>query len=247
MDSTTLNTRENSGTRPVIGILMDWQAKGSFSPRPHYAIRESYFAAVWDAGGLPVGLPLLESAGHDFLAHVDGVVVPGGDYPSPSRWYGDGHGIGDEHPRSVVNEQMLRNLLAADKPFLAICAGHQELAAATGGLLHWRVKDSLPGAGDHRGGDPTQPFHAVQVVPDTLLARLVGSSEIQVNSHHHEAVRSLGGGVVVSGRAPDGVIEAIEVPGKRFALGVQWHPEFGLSEADHALFVGLVDASRSDE
>lgn len=231
--------------RPVIGILMDWQAKGSFSPRPHYAIRDSYFAAVWDAGGLPLGLPLLESAGHDFLAHVDGVVVPGGDYPSPSRWYGDAHGIVDEHPRSIVNEQLIRDLLEMDKPFLAICAGHQEMAAATGGLLYWRVKDSLAGAGDHRGTDPNLPCHSVRVVPGTLLADIVGgASEIEVNSHHHEAVRQVGAGLVVSGIAPDGVIEAIEVPGKKFALGVQWHPEFGISEADHALFTGLIQAAQ---
>ena len=230
--------------RPVIGILMDWQVKGSFSPRPHYAIRDSYFAAIWDAGGLPIGLPLLETAGMDYLKHVDGVVVPGGDYPSPSRWYGDAHGITDEHPRSIVNEQLIRDLLLLDKPFLAICAGHQELAAATGGLLYWRVKESLKGAGNHRGLDPSVPTHSVNVVPGTLLHKLVKAESIEVNSHHHEAVRSLGDGVVVSGRAPDGVIEAVEVPGKRFALGVQWHPEFGLSEADHALFVGLVEASK---
>jgi len=223
---------------------MDWQVKGSYSPRPHYAIRDSYFQAVWDAGGLPIGLPLLEAAGHDYLVEVDGVIVPGGDYPSPSRWYGDGHGIADEHPRSVVNEQMVRDLLLLDKPFLAICAGHQELAAATGGLLYWRVKDSLPGAGNHRGTTPTEPSHDVLVQPGTLLHKLVGVERFAVNSHHHEAVKSLGDGVIVSGLAPDGVIEAIEVPGKRFALGVQWHPEFGLSEADHALFVGLVNAAK---
>lgn len=230
--------------RPIIGIPMDWQMKGSYSPRSHYAIRDSYFSAIWDAGGLPVGLPLLEAAGNDYLNHVDGVVVPGGDYPSPSRWYGDSHGIIDEHPRSVVNEQMIRDLLLLDKPFLAICAGHQELAAATGGLLYWRVQQSLPGAGNHRGGDPTQPSHDVKVVAGTLLHRLVDADVIQVNSHHHEAVKSVGNGLIVSGIAPDGVIEAVEVPGRRFALGVQWHPEFGLSEADHALFIGLVEASR---
>lgn len=115
--------------RPVIGIPMDWLMKGSYSPRSHYAIRDSYFSTIWDAGGLPVGLPLLEAAGTQYLSHVDGVVVPGGDYPSPSRWYADGHGIPDEHPRSVLNEQMIRDLLLLDKPFLAVCAGHQELAA----------------------------------------------------------------------------------------------------------------------
>lgn len=226
---------------------MDWLGQGSYSPRPHYVMRDSYFAAVWDAGGLPVGIPLLEDAGDDYLARVQGVVVPGGDYPSPSRWYGDGHGILDEHPRTIVNERLIRDLLGRDIPFLAICAGHQELAAATGGLLYWRVRESLANVAEHRSGDPSKTCHSVQVEAGSLLHKLVGVGEIEVNSHHHEAVRSVSGGVVVSGRAPDGVIEAIEVPGRRFALGVQWHPEFGLTEADHLIFKGFVEAAGAAE
>lgn len=233
--------------RPTIGILMDWLAQGSYSPRPHYVVRDSYFAAIWDAGGLPVAIPLLETAGNDYLQMVDGLVIPGGDYPSPSRWYGDGHGIPDEHPRTVVNERLVRQFLDMDKPLLGICAGHQELAAATGGLLHWDVTKNHAGAQEHRAGDPNKTAHAVHIVPGTLLHRLVGCQDIQVNSHHREAVRTIGEGLVVSGRASDGVIEAIEVPGKRFALGVQWHPEFGLTEADHAIFVGLIEACRAAE
>lgn len=230
--------------KPTIGILMDWQSKGSYSSRSYYAIRDSYFQAVCDAGGLPVGIPLLETAGQSYLSLVDGVVVPGGDYPSPSRWYGDGHGIPDEHPRTVVNEQMIRDMLLLDKPFLAVCAGIQEMAAATGGLLYWNVMKARDGVMNHRD-KPAEMFgHAVSVKAGSLLERLVGAGEIMVNSRHNEAIKSLGDGLVVSGSAPDGVIEAIEVPGKRFALGVQWHPEFGLSEADHALFVGLVEAAR---
>ncbi len=231
--------------RPAIGIVLDWQATGSFSPRSHYAIRDSYFAAVYDAGGLPIGLPLLESAVTEYLPRIQGVVIPGGDYPSPSRWYADGHGIPDEHPRTVVNENLVRELLKTKIPLLAICAGHQELAAATGGLLHWRVAQAVPGATNHRSTSPTEVAHAVQVTPGTLLHRLVGAEVIHVNSHHNEAVKSLGAGVVVSGLAPDGVIEAIEVPAHPFALGVQWHPEFGLTESDHALFIGLVAAAKA--
>lgn len=224
---------------------MDWVERGSFSPRAHYAIRDSYFKAIWAAGGLPVGLPLLEEARGDYLEKVSGVVVPGGDYPSPSRWYGDGHGIPDEHPRTIVNEQIIRDLLNKNMPLLAICAGHQELCAATGGILWWKVKDSVPGADNHRGAEgPDKVAHTVQVTPGTLLHALVKADEISVNSHHNEAVRTVGEGLVVSGVAPDGVVEAIEVTGKKFALGVQWHPEFLLSEGDRMIFQGLIEAAR---
>lgn len=229
--------------RPTIGIPMDWKEKGTFK-LPYYAIRDSYFNAIWDAGGLPVGIPLLETSGNDYVMHVDGVMLPGGDYPSPSRWYGDGHGIPDEHPRSIVNEQMVRDLLLLDKPFLAVCAGMQEMAVATGGLLHWRVAEAVPSEIQHRMGSASEIAHTVQAAPDTLFAKLAGTAAYSVNSQHFEAVKQVGAGVIISGRAPDGVIEAIEIPGKRFALGVQWHPEMGFTEHDHNLIVGLVKASK---
>lgn len=180
-----------------------------------------------------------------YLGIVQGVVIPGGDYPSPSRWYDDGHGIEDEHPRTVINENLVRTLLSKNFPFLAICAGLQEMAVATGGLLHWSVKDRIANALDHRNIPLTEMAHRIDITPGSLLHKLVGAGAIEVNSHHNEAVRKVEGGVVVTGTSPDGVIEAIEMPGKRFALGVQWHPEFGLSPADHALFTGLVEAARS--
>jgi putative glutamine amidotransferase len=231
--------------RPTIGIIMDWQEKGSFSPRPHYAIRESYFHAVWAMGGLPIGLPLIEAAQSAMLGQVQGIVVPGGDYPSPSRWYDDGHGIGDEHPRTIQNEALIRELLVRRMPLLGICAGMQELVAATGGLLHWRVAESVGNPSAHRSIAPTEIAHVVQVAPHTLLHRLTGQAEFGVNSHHNEGVKTLGEGLQVAATAPDGLIEAVEVVNHPFALGVQWHPEFLLSEADRAIFDGLVNAARA--
>jgi putative glutamine amidotransferase len=224
---------------------MDWQAQGSFSPRPHYAIRESYFAAVHDAGGFPIGIPLLEGNADTYLAHVQGLVIPGGDYPSPSRWYDDGHGIPDEHPRTVVNEDFIRKALVLNLPLLGICGGEQELAVATGGLLYWRVADAYPNACPHRGISPDTIAHKVQLELGSRIQQVLGTAEIEVNSAHNEAVKKVGPGVKVVGHSPDGVIEAIEVENKTFAIGVQWHPEFGLTQADHDLFVGLVEAAKT--
>lgn len=232
-----------SATRPLIGVVLDWQASGSFSPRPHYAVRESYFHAIWQAGGLPIGLPLLPEAGDEYLSKVRGLLIPGGDYPSPSRWYGDDHSIPDEHPRTTQNEGLIREALARKIPLLAICAGMQEMVAATGGLLHWRVAESVQGALNHRGQSPTQTAHSLKIEPNTLLHKLTGVTETQVNSHHSEGVKQLGQGLVASAMAPDGLIEAIEMPNHPFALGVQWHPEFLLTEADKALFTGLIKAA----
>lgn len=230
--------------RPLIGIVLDWQERGSYSPRAHYAVRDSYFKAIWECGGAPVGLPLLEGTLAEMAHRVAGVLVPGGDYPSPSRWYDEPPMLHDEHPRTVLNETLIRQLVAQDVPLLGVCAGHQELIAALGGKLHWDVKKNVKGAGEHRAGNPADVAHAVRVVPDTLLYRLVGVDEIQVNSHHRESGKAAHGGLVVSGVAPDGVMEAVELPGKRFVLGVQWHPEFLLTPADEAILKGFVDACR---
>ena len=231
-------------SRPLIGIVLDWQERGSFSPRPHYAVRDGYFSCVWQAGGMPVGLPLMEETLAETLARVDGVLIPGGDYPSPSRWYDDGHGLVDEHPRTILNETLIRELVARDMPLLGICAGHQELIAALGGKLHWKVSKSVPGAGEHREVDLAETAHTVKVAEGTLLRKLVGAAEIKVNSHHNEAGKTLNGGLICSGVAPDGVIEAAELPGKKFVLGVQWHPEFLLTAADVAILEGFVNACK---
>ena len=75
--------------RPTIGVLMDYEAAGSFSKRPHYALRTAYFDAVWRAGGAPIALPYVSGAIHEFLTVCDGVITPGGSYPFPPAWYGE--------------------------------------------------------------------------------------------------------------------------------------------------------------
>jgi putative glutamine amidotransferase len=105
------------------------------------------------------------------------------------------------------------------------------------------VADCLP----HEQPNPrTEPGHDVAVAPNTLLSRLAnGTATLAVNSAHHQAADQVGAGVVISGRAPDGVIEAIEAPNKRFCLGVQWHPEYSISIADDAIFQALISACES--
>lgn len=229
--------------RPLIGITLDWQENGSFSKRPHYALREHYFNAVYAAGGLPVAIPLITAAQEDYLARVQGVVVPGGDYPSPGWWYGkaDDH---LPHPRPDADVAFIRLCLAHNKPLLGICAGMQTLAVATGGQLHWNIKQALNAHG-HRETPLEQMAHAITIQPDSLLARTVGTTELHVNSHHNEGVASVGAEARVVATAPDGVIEAIEIPTARFALGVEWHPEMFTAEGhpDRKIFEGFIAAA----
>jgi putative glutamine amidotransferase len=234
-------------TRPLIGILLDYQDEGSFSKRPHYALRCAYFDAIWKAGGLPVGLPYIADGQDAYLDAVGGVIVPGGFYPFPEEYYG-GPASGDApHPRHAAEVPLTRTAIERDIPLLGICAGMQVLAAVEGAPLIKDLKSEVGGEIDHLNGRPAeQHAHSVAVTPGTLLHRIVGRDEIMVNTAHNEAPRSLPPSLTVNAVAPDGVIEGAERPDRTFCLGVQWHPEFFLGDGDPnlALFEALVEAAR---
>ena len=234
--------------RPVVGILLDYQASGSFSKRPHYALRQAYFDAVWRAGGLPVGLPYIAGAEADMLAAIDGLIVPGGFYPFPQVYYGWDIAVADPpHPRHAAEVPLVQAAIERDLPILGICAGMQVIAVLSGATLYRDVMKEFGTLIDHLNEKPAEEYaHAVAITPGTLLHRIVDRDSMMVNTAHREAPKTVPGHLVVSARAPDGVIEGIERPDRKFCLGVQWHPEFFLAEGDPnlALFQALVAAAR---
>ena len=234
--------------RPQIGILLDYQEEGTFSRRPHYALRCAYFDAVWAAGGLPVGMPYIQDAWDDYLNTVGGVIVPGGFYPFPEVYYGGEVVVAEPpHPRHAAEVPLARAAIKKDIPFLGICAGLQVLAAVEGATLIRDLKEEVGGTIDHLNEKPAEEHaHAVAITPETLLHRIVGRDEIMVNTAHNEAPRDLPSTLIVNATAPDGVIEGAERPDRKFCLGVQWHPEFFLDDGDPnlALFEALVEAAK---
>jgi putative glutamine amidotransferase len=234
--------------RSRIGLTLDAEPPGGYSRLPWYAIRANYCAAIVRAGGLPLALPHQTELAAAYLDLLDGLVVTGGAFDLDPSLYGarERHAtIRTKEQRTAFEWAITRAALDRDLPVLAICGGQQLLNVILGGDLIQHIPDAVPDCLAHEQPNPrTEPGHAVDVVPGTLLHRIGGCARLEVNSAHHQAAGAIGPGVVVSGRAPDGVIEAIEVPERRFCVGVQWHPEYGISAADDALFDALVAASR---
>jgi putative glutamine amidotransferase len=233
---------------PLIGVTLDAEPAGGWSKLPWYALRQNYFASVIAAGGLPVALPHHPELAEAYLDRLDGLLVTGGAFDvDPALWGG-----GPPHPKVTLKPgrtdfelAAVRAALVRNMAVLGICGGQQLLAVAFGGTLIQHIPDEVEGALAHEQPNPrTEPGHEVEVSANTLLASIVGAQRLAVNSAHHQAVATPGNGAVVNARAPDGVVEGIEHPGYRFALGVQWHPEYAVDPRDPAIFDAFIRAAQ---
>jgi putative glutamine amidotransferase len=234
--------------QPVIGLTLDAEPPGSYSRLPWYAIRENYCDAVIRAGGLPVLLPHEVEQADAYLRLIDALVVTGGAFDVDPALFGaeTRHAtVTTKDRRTRFELAVTRRVLGADKPVLGICGGQQLLNVALGGTLIQHIPDEVPGALAHEQKTPRhEPAHTVRFAEGTRLRAIAGTAEAPVNSTHHQAVKAPAPGLVVDATAPDGVIEGIEDPRRRFCIGVQWHPEYAISEADRRLFAAFIDAAR---
>ena len=234
--------------QPVIGLTLDAEPPGSYSKLPWYAIRENYCDAVARAGGLPVLLPHEVEQADAYLRLIDGLIVTGGAFDVDPALFGaqTRHAtVTTKDRRTQFELAVTRRALAADKPVLGICGGQQLLNVALGGSLIQHIPDEVPGALAHEQKTPRdEPAHTVRFAEGTRLREIAGALEAPVNSTHHQAVKAPAPGLVIDATAPDGVIEGIEDPHRRFCIGVQWHPEYTISDADRRLFAAFIDAAR---
>jgi putative glutamine amidotransferase len=210
-------------------------------------------ALLGAAGAVPIIIPPLGEAELAVLDRIDGLLIPGS--PSnvhPSQYDGGDSKTPELHDvaRDATTLPLIRAAIARGVPVLAICRGIQELNVALGGTLHQQVHE-LDGRLDHRGGPGTLeqrygPKHPIALTGE--LARIVGADTVMVNSLHGQAIGRPAVGLVVEALAADGTIEAVRVASARgFALGVQWHPEwgFGTNPASLAIFGAFGAACRA--
>ena len=234
--------------QPIIGITTN-EGKNR-DGYPTTFLMNSYIKAILQAGGVPVLIPsLIAENGWDALySRLDGLLFSGGGDISLERFAGEAHPrIDDVEPlRDAVEMNLIHSAVSDGKPFLGICRGAQAVNVALGGTLYTHIPDQLPGALDHSypGNMRTVLVHEVKIEEGTHIAEILGEPIIKVNSLHHQGLKDIAPSLRVTGHAPDGLVEAIELPDHPFGVAVQWHPEWLTDQqSTRNLFKKFVEAA----
>jgi putative glutamine amidotransferase len=224
--------------RPIVGITA-YVTEAAFGPweLESALIPYDYVRAVERAGGRAVIVPPSDEGVEEILDAVDALIFSGGSDLDPELYGQEAHPATDGvvPERDSAELTLLRSALDRDLPVLAICRGSQLLNIALGGDLVQHLPDEV-GHNGHKETPGVFADHDVRIEPGTQLAGLLGE-RVPVKSHHHQGLARLGDGLTASARDEDGWVEALEAPGRRFTLGVLWHPEAG---EDARLFGALV-------
>ena len=216
--------------KPLIGITT--HLLNNEYGQTRIVLQQAYAKAIMQAGGVPVLIPsLIANDGWDALySRLDGILLSGGGDIGLEHSPGDAHpSIADVEPeRDLIELTLTRAAVNDGKPFLGICRGCQVVNVALGGTLYTHIPDQLPNALDHSypGNMRHELVHQVKIEEGTHFADVLGEPIVRVNSHHHQGLNDIAPSLRVAGHAPDGLVEAVELPDHPFGLAVQWHPEW---------------------
>ncbi|MBH0117678.1 gamma-glutamyl-gamma-aminobutyrate hydrolase family protein [Salinibacterium sp. NG253] len=235
--------------RPLIGLTTYLeQAQTGVWDVPAAFLPKAYFEAVTRAGGIAVLLPpqpVSPEIARRVLQGLDGLIITGGKDFDPARYGQEPHPTTDEPrlDRDAWEDELMRQALDADLPFLGICRGAQVLNVALGGTLHQHLPEVV-GHGNYQLGGGNFSHLPVAIEADSQIDQVLGgqTDPLVVPLYHHQSIDRLADGLVVTARTSDDVIEAVELPSATFVVAVQWHPE--AAPEDIRLFEGLVEAAR---
>jgi putative glutamine amidotransferase len=228
--------RGTSSVRPLIGITARYAP--TIKGLPAVQILRAYVSAIAEAGGIPILIPpdLPEDSWRSLFNRLDGILFSGGADIGLNHFNGEPHPTVDvEVTRDAIELPLLRAAVDGNKPFLGICRGLQVMNVALGGTLYTHISDQYPNALQHSMPDElprTYLAHPIRIEEGTRMFEILRSRLVQVNSLHHQGIKDLAPGLLATAYAPDGLIEGVEIPGHRFAVAVQWHPEWMTSYAE---------------
>jgi putative glutamine amidotransferase len=237
--------------QPIIGITT--YRKENEHDLPFVMVFEAYIQAVIQAGGVPVLIPssLTRTGWQALYKDLDGILLAGGGDISLDQFDGDQHPRIDDvdSERDVLELNLLRAASEDGKPFLGICRGIQVVNVGLGGTLYTHIPDQHPDAIDHAypGNMRKVLVHEVKVEQGSRFRKIVAEPKLSVNSLHHQGIKDAAPELRVTGYAPDGLVEAVELPGHPYGFAVQWHPEWLTDQKPtRSLFRSFIDAANQE-
>lgn len=226
--------------KPKIAILLDEDTRDGGA---NYRLNKDYCHAITAVGGLPLCIPYDPNAAQFAIDEYDGFFSPGGGMAFPDEWHETGHQSPFPSSKRIAIEiEIMKGFLERDKPTFGSCHGMQVLAAIHGCKLRSDAgeKHSVQSLDEKK-------MHTVSIVPGSKIAQITGQTQMSVNTRHREYVSQICDPVIEAAHAEDGIIEAIEIKGKRFAIGCQWHQE-NFWQEDHPgnkLFQAFVEETKN--
>jgi putative glutamine amidotransferase len=240
--------------KPIIGVIPDYktESENGYSKTPFYAIRENYLKIISHNNATAIILPYDYNSIDNYLNLAHGLLFIGGGFDVNPKRYNE-----EIHPKVTLNEardnfefEVLSKAIEQkpNLPIFGICNGSQLINIFFGGNCIQHIPDYPQYMNHEQSKNPEfmvagKPYHDVIIEENTKLFEIAGEKHIKTNSSHHQAVKNLGENIIISAKASDGIVEALEHSKHPFCLGVQWHPEFLTSKIDNKLFNAFIKAS----
>ncbi len=232
-------------SKPLIALTLDYETNQEYSKFPWYALRENYFSAIEECGGIGIGIPHNTKDAELLLEKVDGLLVTGGNFDINPNIFGENYihkTIKLKEKRTKFELLASEIILRMNKPLLGICGGEQLINVLYKGTLIQHIPDEIENPLQHEQTNPrNQAGHSISIKKNTKLYSIISKNSIMVNSAHHQAVKKPGKGLITNAFSEDGVIEGIEDPSMNFCIGVQWHPEFFIQNSDKRLLKAFIN------
>lgn len=235
--------------KPIIGFTLDVEKPGGYSKFEWYAIRKNYLQAIEKLGGIAFPLSHNLKNVDDYGDIIDGLIITGGNFSISPKLYGEKTTRFSKNQKKIRTKfeyYICKKSLKRNIPVLGICGGEQLLNVFFGGTLIQHIKTYKPNALNHEQPQPrNQTSHSVIIEKSSKLYKIIKKNRINVNSAHYQSVNIPGKNVTISGKSIDGIIESIENNKYRWCIGIQWHPEFLITNSDKLIFKDFIKHTKN--
>ncbi len=232
--------------KTIIGLIADYSEKNGYSNHPYYALRTNYVEILNKLDATAIIIPFSINDIDNYAQLIDGLILTGGENDIPPILYGDlkiHETVKFNKLRTKFEWKITKEIIKQKKPILGICGGMQLLNVVFGGSLFQDINENFDSNLEHEKKPYNEVAHQIYLERNSLLYQISGNKKtVGVNSSHHQSILNLGHDLIISAKADDNVIEAIEHKFYPFMIGVQWHPEYLINQLDYKLFEAFIDS-----